>query len=252
MLSRRSLHRILSSWDLMEVVILASIIILTSISSTASIIPNILLITFILSKYISKLDLSPIAYLSSIISSALLDTGSIILIYILGYLFHLLLKYAYIKTSPEMQRYKAINILRTAAIIFAFYPISMYSKIFSNNAPGYDPFLLGALVSLLQVLFVYIILEGGDLTNITRTIMNLYHEIISIAPQITRIISIFISIIGAAIYREPTLLLILIIGIAAEKLILRIDKIAGSTCYRYLSHCITPASMLLYIVYLGL
>ena len=251
MLSRGSLHRILSSWGFTEAVLLAFIIMLTSISSTVSIVPNILLVTFTLTRYILKLDLSPIGYLASIVSTALLDAGSVILIYILGYLSRILLKYGYMKTPQDMRRYKAINILRTAAIISAFYPISMYSKIFSSNIPGYDPFFLGSLTLFLQILFIYMILREGNLVDIIDAIINIYKKIISLAPHIARIMGIFVAIIGATMYKDPALILIYVTGIIAEKITLRIDKNTRNIHYKYLIHCITPVSLLLYMAYLG-
>ncbi len=249
--SRGSLHRILSSWGFAEAILLVLIIMITSISSTISIVPNILLVAFTLARYILKLDLSPIGYLASIVSTALLDAGSIILIYILGCLSRILLKYAYMKTPQDMWRYKAIDMLRTAAIITAFYPISMYSKIFSSNIPGYDPFFLGSLTLSLQMLFIYIILGEEDLADIIDAIINIYKKIISLASHIARIISVFVAIIGAAMYRDPALILIFVTGIVAEIIIFRIDEIARNIHYKYLIHCITPASLLLYMTYLG-
>ncbi len=251
MLSRGSLHRILSSWGFAEAILLTLIIMLTSISSTISMVPNILLVTFTLTRYILKLDLSPIGYLASIVSTTLLDAGSIILIYILGYLSRILLKYAYMKTPQDMWRYKAIDMLRTAAIISTFYPLSIYSKIFSSNIPGYDPFFLGSLTLSIQMLFIYIILREDDLADIIDAIINIYKKIISLASHMARIMSIFVVIIGATMYRDPALILIFVTGIAAEIITLRIDKITRNIHYKYLIYCITPASLLLYMAYLG-
>jgi len=255
--SQARLARVLGGWNLGSAVAVVATIIASTAFGGNSIAASLPLAVLTIVGYASGLELAPLGFLSSILVSVLFDMGGVVGVYMLGLIAHMILEYAYMRAPRELYRYKLASVLGAVVVVSTFYPVAVYSRVFSALSPGYDPFLLGTIVVLALVLLIYTAVMGGiGVVSISDAMARAFDASSGALAPLSRILAVILCVIGSILYRDPILLAVLAAGIPLEGLVSRLARPwqggGVSAGLASIVRVITPLAALAYVIIAGL
>lgn len=204
-------------------------IVITAVSyiiDSGSIYPGLALIVAAILSRISGLDILSLGYLAAVMLSIERGSGSLVLVYITGFILSLAISYIALRSPRELRRYKILETLRIVAMILVAVPLSYYSWLAASTLRPWDPFPLGVVIAISLIMMLIVILRGGgDLEKILEPLVRSSESLSRIYVYIARILVIVASAAYAAMRADPVPLLLLI-ALLMIMMIIRITRTA--------------------------